>query len=77
MPFSKEKAKRAEFVIREVKNLLQEINPDVKGAGLEDRGDYEEAFVEYSDGSIIEFDVTGTTLAELATAFIERIECYE
>ena len=73
MPFTKEKAKRAEVVIRELADLVKAINAEVKSVGFIDRGDYEVVFVEYHDGSEKEIDVTGTDLSELVVMVVERI----
>ena len=50
MPFTKEKAKRAEFVIREVLNLVKVINSNVDTLEFIDRGAYEIVRIWYNDG---------------------------
>lgn len=75
MPFTKEKAKRAEFVIREVLNLVKVINSNVDTLEFIDRGDYEIVRIWGEMGEVSEIDVTGTNLSELVIAILERIEC--
>ncbi len=75
MPFTKEKAKRAEFVIREVLNLIKVINSNVDTLEFIDRGDYEIVRIWGEMGEVSEIDVTGTSLSELVIAILERIEC--
>ena len=74
MGYSKEKAKRAEFVIRELADLIKAINCDIDTMEFIDRGDYEVVCAYDEQGNYVEVDVTGTSLAELAIAVIERIQ---
>lgn len=77
MPFSKDKAKRAEFVIREVYDLVKVINSRVDALEFIDRGDYEIVRIWYNNGCGTEIDITGASFAELSTAIIERCADYE
>lgn len=74
MPFTKEKAKRAEFVIREVLNLIKVINSNIDTLEFIDRGDYEIVRIWSEMGEVAEIDVTGASLSELVVAILERIE---
>lgn len=74
MPFTKEKAKRAEFVIREVLSLIKVINSNIDTLEFIDRGDYEIVRIYDETGVASEIDVTGTSLSELVVAVLERIE---
>lgn len=77
MIYTKEMARRTEFVTHKLNDLLKAINRDVKQASHAVREDYEVVFIEYNNDSTIEIDVTGTSLAELATTLIERVDCCE
>lgn len=73
MPFTKEKAKRAEFVIRELADLVKVISGDIDMMEFIDRGDYEIVRAYDEQGNYIEIDVTGASLGEIAITVIERV----